>query len=103
MKGAKIVKRDLPGFRGIAHLWELDEPVEYGWDYEEGEEKNTTRFVVTSAVDVPMLFGIGGDETYIFPADAEGNVLDWGELPGSYRGGSDHERAIRVLLERTTR
>ena len=33
-------------------------------------------------------------ETYIFPADEDGNVLDWGELEGSYRGGMDHEEAL---------
>lgn len=34
-------------------------------------------------------------ETYIFPCDAAGKVADWGELDGSYRGGSDHAKALR--------
>ena len=36
-----------------------------------------------------------GPETYIFGADAEGNVLRWGELEGSFRGDIDHARALR--------
>lgn len=36
-----------------------------------------------------------GPETYIFASDADGAVLDWGELPGSFRGGLDHAEALR--------
>jgi hypothetical protein len=34
-------------------------------------------------------------ETYIFGADVEGNILKWGELDGSFRGGADHAEALR--------
>lgn len=27
-----------------------------------------------------------GPETYLFPADADGRVIDWNEIEGSYRG-----------------
>lgn len=33
-------------------------------------------------------------ETYIFPSDPEGKIIDWGELPGSYKGGLDHNMCI---------
>jgi hypothetical protein len=36
-----------------------------------------------------------GPETYLFPCDSEGNVNDWGELPGSFIGGMSHDDAIR--------
>lgn len=36
-----------------------------------------------------------GPETYIFPANEDGKVVHWAELEGSFRGGLDHERALR--------
>ena len=48
-------------------------------------------YVMMSGVYVPC----SGPETYIFGADAEGNVLHWGELDGSFRGDIDHARALR--------
>ena len=35
-----------------------------------------------------------GDETYIFGANEEGEVLNWGELTGSYTGGLSHKEAL---------
>lgn len=48
------------------------------------------KYVLVSAVEA--LFT--GPETYIFPADKRGEVTDWGELEGSYRGGLDHHEAL---------
>ena len=36
-----------------------------------------------------------GPETYIFGCNAKGEVKEWGELEGSFRGALDHERALR--------
>lgn len=74
--------RDLPVTPvGAAQiLWGLSEP------------HAGTEFVITSAVSVPY----SGPETYIFPANEAGEVTDWGELDGSFRGGLDHECAIRL-------
>jgi hypothetical protein len=80
---AKYVK-NLLGFTGDARLFSLNEPIAYGND------KHTDHVVVSAVV----AYG-SGPETYIFPADAEGSVLSWCELDGSYRGGLDHEEAIR--------
>jgi hypothetical protein len=33
-------------------------------------------------------------ECYLFRCDDAGSVTDWAELPGSYHGGLDHERAL---------
>jgi hypothetical protein len=69
-------------------LYELDPPIESeGWD---GKVK-THKYVVVSAVNAMFT----GPETYIFPADKEGHVVDWLELRGSYRGGLNHEAALR--------
>ena len=66
-------------------LWKVDPPVKY-----DGGE---TSFVVTSAASVMF----SGPETYIFPADEDGKILDFLELPGSFRGGLDHQEAIDGL------
>lgn len=47
--------------------------------------------VVVSAVTLPM--GLG-EETLIFGLDATGTVTVHGELPGSYKGGLSHEKAL---------
>jgi hypothetical protein len=69
------------GARGVQHLYRLDPPLL-------GAE-----MVVVSAID--SAFDTGIPETYIFPADESGQVADWGELPGSYRGAADHGQALR--------
>lgn len=67
-------------------LYRVDPPVSYGWPHGD----TTTDHVLVSAADTYT-----GPETYMFPADAGGNVLDWMELDGSFRGELDHERALR--------
>lgn len=43
-------------------------------------------------------------ETYIFPCTPDGEVIDWAELDGSYRGGLSHARALEyagyVIVDR---
>lgn len=75
--------------RGDGRVYRVDPPIEQrDWD---GEVEATHEYVWVSATVVPYT----GPETYIFPSDADGNVLDWGELDGSYRGGLDHAEALR--------
>lgn len=50
-----------------------------------------TEYVWVSAAHVVF----SGPETYIFPCNAEGEVTNWGELPGSFKGDLDHEEALR--------
>jgi len=54
------------------------------WDNDPAE------YVVVSAASVMY----SGPETYVFKSDAEGEVLNWGELGGSFQGDLDHERAL---------
>lgn len=73
--------------RGNQRLYRCDPPFRAeGW----GDAPASHEYVVVSAAVVPF----SGPETYIFPADAEGNVTDYLELDGSYRGALDHERAL---------
>lgn len=88
MKTAKWLK-DCKGFTGSASLYELSEPVEYGWS--DKGPKPTTSYVIVSATHALYT----EPETYIFPANQEGEILDWSELDGSYRGGLSHDEALK--------
>lgn len=90
MSTAKEVKR-LEGFTGDARLFELSAPVEYDYNYDTEKNEKLTQFVVVSATSAMF----SGPETYIFPANEQGEVVDWMELDGSYKGGLDHERALQ--------
>lgn len=85
-------------YNGVADqsLYRLDDPVSYK---DENDAEQSTEYVVVSAA-IAMFTG---PETYIFPADEDGKVLDWGELEGSYRGGLDKKSALEgagwVVLE----
>lgn len=76
-KTAELIRR-LDGFTGEAALYKLSEPIGYDWDYETDEHAETTSYVVVSAT-IAMFTGA---ETYIFPANEDGEVVSYGELPG---------------------
>ena len=73
-------------FTGDARLYRLEPPI----TYPEWGERETAEYVIVSAVNAFYT----GPETYIFAADENGNVLDWGELDGSFRGSCDHNAAL---------
>jgi len=80
-KIAVLIKDNLPGYRGRAALYKLSEPLE-------GHE-----FVVVSSVLItfpPSVKEFINDyhESFVFPADEEGNILDWGNLDGSLSYGT---------------
>ena len=83
MKTAKFVK-DLSGFVGDAKLYKVSPWIKYG-------DRRETNYVVVSRVDAFY----SGLETYIFPSDEKGKVLDWGELDGSQRGNVSHEDVLK--------
>jgi hypothetical protein len=70
--------------QGDGRVYRVDPPIA---DYK-GEAFD---YVWVSAADVPF----SGPETYIFGADENGEVLDWCELRGSFKGALDHEEALR--------
>lgn len=83
---ATLIAFRLPDLRGDARLYRVEPEVAY---IAMGGEELLSNYVVVSGVD-----NIYACETYIFPADARGHVLDWGELPGSFQGYIDHEEAL---------
>lgn len=72
-------------FRGDARLYRLSPPL-----LRDGKVMTTEEHVVVSAV----VFA-DGLETYIFAADENGEITEWGELEGSFRGDLDHVRALK--------
>jgi len=99
---AKFV-RQLDGWHGDARLYHVRPPIRFG----RGQAQETDH-VVVSCIDVVMPAGGGepgrvyaveadpnGLETFLFAADQRGVVLDWDELPGSFRGRLDAAEALR--------
>lgn len=86
---ATLIK-ELDGFKGDARLYKVDPAiVQRDWDDNEVAKHD---YVVVSAVDVM----VSCPETYIFPANEHGEIVDWGELDGSFKGGMDHEAALNL-------
>jgi len=86
---ARFIKAVNEQSRGAQRLYELDPPLaEEPWDDDQPVKHH--RYVVVSAV-----VAYSGPETYIFPADEEGAITDWGELEGSFRGALNHEAALQ--------
>ena len=81
--------KNLDNFNGVAKLYKLSDPLKFGGDYE-GDPQGETSFIAVSAANAMF----SGPETYIFPCDENGKVIDWGELDGSYKGGLSHETAL---------
>lgn len=76
MKTATKV-RDLEHLKGKAALYKLSRRLQ------------SHTYVVVSSATV-----YGETETYIFPSNKNGEVVDWGELRGSTRGVYNHETAL---------
>ncbi len=88
MKATVIWKRE--GERGEQWLCKL-EPGLQQHDSWEGALGATHEYVIVSAMNVLL----SGPETYIFGATDRGKIVDWSEMPGSFKGALDHEEALR--------
>lgn len=92
MKTATFI-RDIgnPSTAPYQKLYRLSDPLEsYEYVVVSAQDFSGIKFSVPSGLD--YLFS---SETYIFGASADGNIVAWTELEGSYRGGIDHELALR--------
>jgi hypothetical protein len=87
---AKYLRDVNPDARGHQKLYHVEPPTEFG-SFDPESPRRTTSFVVVSKACTPY----SGWETYIFPANAEGMVVDWGELPGSWSGHHSHEATLQ--------
>ena len=69
--------------KGRACLYRLSDPL-MGYEY----------VVVSAAKDARDSHDQVVGETFIFGSDESGKVKSFLELPGSYRGGLDHQKAL---------
>lgn len=83
MQASATKLKDLHDWLGDAALYVLNPPLA-------DDDGTMHSHVVVSAV---MAWG-SGPETYIFPADSDGNVSSFGEMTGSLRGTLDHAAAL---------
>lgn len=60
--------------------------------YRLSEPLDGNEYVVVSAL--PSAFDTGEPETYIFGCNEKGQIDSFFELPGSYRGGTSHRKAL---------
>ena len=88
MKTATFVKEMHDNFRGNARLYKLSDPL-INESYGAARRVEYNHVVVSAAI-----VDYSGPETLIFGADKNGKVLEWLELPGSFRGALDHVRAL---------
>ena len=80
------------GMNGAKRLFRLDPPLRQRDWFADGDEEVFTEHEI---VVVSAAVAFGSPETYIFPADRSGEITDYGELEGSFRGRLDHEEALR--------
>lgn len=78
--GVAVFIKSLP-WRGDARLFKVEPP--YGGH----------SYLVVSAALVPF----SGHETYIFHADADGEVTDWCEMEGSRKGSHSHPSVLGAI------
>lgn len=90
-KTANLIRTVNPRAQGDQRLYHCTPPMP-GWEPwgKDGQQQHWD-YVVVSAANVPF----SGPETYIFGADSSGEIVDWTELDGSFKGGLDHEQALR--------
>ena len=77
-------------FNGYACVYKLSESVPYNFDWDTDKYLDETLYVVISAANVPY----SGIETFMFPSDKDGNILDWGEMSASEKGTLSHQDII---------
>lgn len=92
-RGTAYYIKDVEGFNGKASLYQLEPPM--------GDLMHQYEYVIVSATDMSHVNAHLRNaalhqppETFIFPANSEGEVETFNELDGSYRGGLSHEQAL---------
>ena len=86
----KLVKRIKTDPGHVTEVHSVSPPIAYGRDEPEGEAE----YVLFSAVNNQY-----ASETFIFPADKYGNILNWHEMYGSHSLGMDIPLAIKLFKE----
>ena len=83
IRKSAVAIKNLKEAKGRACLYKLSDPL-MGYEY----------VVVSAAKDARDNHDQVVGETFIFGSDESGKVKSFLELPGSYRGGLDHQKAL---------
>lgn len=87
----EVIEKNLAGFTGTAYLVKAEKAVVVK-DWNDEETCQTQYFVVSGTYAM-----FSGWEVLVFPADKDGNVLDWSEVAGNR--GVTHDDAISELTD----
>jgi hypothetical protein len=115
---AVLLKENLENYAGRANLYELYPPLQipngnYNPETDsENKEEKVIMHVIVSGIDkstflefrerknIPDILPSNFEypiETFIFESDSKGNVENWSELRGSFKGELNHIRALNNL------
>ena len=83
IRKSAVAIKNVKEAKGSACLYKLSDPL-MGYEY----------VVVSAAKDARDSHDQVVGETFIFGSDESGKVKSFLELPGSYRGGLDHQKAL---------
>ena len=83
IRKSAVAVKNVKEAKGRACLYKLSDPL-MGYEY----------VVVSAAKDARDSHDQVVGETFIFGSDETGQVKSFLELPGSYRGGLDHQKAL---------
>lgn len=92
MKIAQLIKDNLPGFNGHAALYKVTPPIR-----DEGYDEDDATFLIHYVIASSISGGIFGAETYLFPANEDGEITSWVELEGSQKGVTFHETVLNDI------
>ena len=88
MKTAELILDNLENFIGHASLYKLSESIEeYGYCDDDAIQLHD--YVICSTTHLSV-----ATETYIFPADEQGNITSWHELEGSKKDCDSHDEVL---------
>lgn len=88
MLKAKLIKDNLKNFKGHAALYKLSEPLIYQ-SWLDKTAKHYEYVICSTSYN-----SLGELQTLIFGANQKGEVVDWGDLPGSMRNSTSHEEVL---------
>jgi hypothetical protein len=97
MNTAQLLMDNLKNFNGHAALYRLNPPLK-AYDGETEHELVVLSTARPMYPATPSLteadHGRSRSETFIFPANKKGEVIDWLELPGSQMDATSHQKVL---------
>lgn len=92
MKTAQLLKDNLPGFNGHADLYKVTPPIR-----DEGYDEDDATMLIHYVIASSITGGFFGTETYLFPANEDGEITSWCELAGSQKDVTFYETVFNDI------